>query len=113
MRLNEYQVAANRTAIYPHHGEQDFGGLCYTVLGLVGEAGEIAQKLKKVLRDKGGILDFHAKREMAEEIGDVLWYLAMIATELDFTLEELARINLAKLMSRQQRGVLGGDGDQR
>ena len=113
MRLNEYQVAATKTAIYPHHGEQDFGGLCYTVLGLVGEAGEIAQKLKKVLRDKGGVLDFYAKREIMEEIGDVLWYISMIATELDFTLEELAQINLNKLASRQQRGVLSGEGDYR
>lgn len=113
MRLNEYQVAATKTAIYPHHGEQNFGGLCYTVLGLVGEAGEIAQKLKKVLRDKGGLFDFYAKRGIAEEIGDCLWYLAAMATELDFTLDELAKINLAKLKSRQEREMLQGDGDSR
>ena len=113
MRLNEYQVEAFKTAVYPHHGEQELPGVLYAILGLAGEAGETANKIKKVIRDDGGVLSVYNKHAVKEELSDCLWYLAALATELDFTLDEIAEANLAKLKSRQQREVLGGNGDNR
>lgn len=106
MKLNEYQERANDTAIYPE-------GLNYPILGLAGEAGELCNKYKKILRDKGGETDINDMSELAKELGDVLWYVAQIATELDTDLETVARRNLMKLEDRQNRGVLGGSGDNR
>ena len=102
----EYQRRAADTAIYPQAQ-----GVEYTTLGLVGEAGEIANKVKKVLR---GDYDRPALRELlAGEIGDVLWYLAMLARELDLDLGEIAQANLDKLASRKERGLISGSGDER
>ena len=106
MQLDEYQERANDTAIYPE-------GLNYPILGLAGEAGELCNKYKKILRDKGGEADINDMGELAKELGDVLWYVAQIATELDTDLEIVARRNLMKLEDRQNRGVLGGSGDNR
>jgi len=106
LNFTQYQNRAGQTAIYPK--EQ---GVEYTALGLTGEAGEIANKVKKVLR---GDYDKDALRQMlAGEIGDVLWYTAMLATELDLNLEDIANGNLDKLASRKQRGVIAGSGDNR
>lgn len=106
LTLSFYQKFARDTAMYPH--EQ---GVEYTTLGLVGEAGEIANKVKKVMR---GDYDKDALREMlAGEIGDTLWYLAMLAYELDLDLGEIAVANLDKLSSRRERGVISGSGDNR
>ena len=74
--LNEYQHSARKTAIYPHEY-----GIIYTALGLNGETGEIAEKVKKVIRDRDGVFDKEAKNEMAKELGDVLWYVANMAHE--------------------------------
>lgn len=103
--MNDYQRLANRTAIYP--GRLTDWGLGYVALGLTGEAGEFANKVKKIIRD-GGDVD-----GLGAELGDVLWYVAVGATELGYTLEDIAGGNLAKLASRAQRGTLGGNGDHR
>ena len=97
--LNEYQHSARKTAVYPH--EQ---GIIYTALGLNGETGEIAEKVKKVIRDRDGVFDNEAKKEMAIELGDILWYVANMAHELGYALDEIADIYLEKLESRAERG---------
>jgi NTP pyrophosphatase (non-canonical NTP hydrolase) len=106
MELNEYQVAADKTAIYP--GRDEPLGLYYASLGLVNEAGEVAGKVKKVIRDGG-----YDPNTIADELGDVLWYAAVLASEIGFTLDEVAERNLSKLSSRKDRGVLQGSGDNR
>jgi NTP pyrophosphatase (non-canonical NTP hydrolase) len=82
-------------------------------LGLVGEAGEVADKLKKVIRDHGGVLTDPVRDAVAKELGDVLWYLSVLAYELDYDLNTIAQGNLDKLASRQERGVISGSGDNR
>lgn len=108
MRFDEYQKAAMETVVYP-----DEIGLAYTALGLAGEAGEIANKVKKVYRDSGGVLDTGRRAAIADEMGDALWYLAALATELGVSLDKVADDNIAKLAQRAEAGVLQGDGDNR
>lgn len=106
MNLNEYQDQARTTAVFP-----DRHAMSYTALGLVNEAGEYAGKIKKVLR---GDFDFIDNQHLiADELGDVLWYLAGCADVLGVTLEEVAQRNLAKLRDRASRGVIKGSGDVR
>jgi NTP pyrophosphatase (non-canonical NTP hydrolase) len=109
MLLSDYQARSRRTATYPDAGEN----IVYPTLGLAGEAGEVAEKVKKLLRDDGGVLSEERRAALAAELGDVLWYVAQVATEAGLDLEEIAQANLDKLLSRQQRGVLSGSGDQR
>jgi NTP pyrophosphatase (non-canonical NTP hydrolase) len=109
MDLNSYQTAALQTAVYPDQGFN----FTYPALGLVGEAGEVADKLKKVIRDNDGVLTDPVRDAVAKELGDVLRYLAVLAYEMDYTLEEIAQINIDKLNSRKERGVLSGSGDNR
>lgn len=112
MDMNDYQTDCRRTAIYHDSDRIDIHqGLHYTVFGLLGEAGEIAQVLKKYLRDGGTVGDM--QQRMAKELGDLLWYIAMTADELDLSLNGIAQQNLNKLKDRQNRGVLGGSGDER
>jgi NTP pyrophosphatase (non-canonical NTP hydrolase) len=87
--------------------------IVYPTLGLVNEAGELAGKVKKIFRDKQGQIDDSDREALKYELGDVLWYLTQICTELDLTLEEVAAANLTKLFSRLERGTIGGDGDER
>lgn len=87
--------------------------IVYPTLGLVNEAGEVAGKIKKIFRDKGGRIGEEERQALKSELGDVLWYLAQICTELDLTLEEVAAYNLEKLFDRLERGVIRGDGDVR
>lgn len=110
MNLNDYQKQALTTVI---SSENEFRDLLHWVLGINGEAGEIAEKVKKIIRDKNGEVSKADKEEMAKEIGDVLWYLAVFAHHLGVPLEEIAKQNLDKLQSRKNRGVLGGSGDNR
>jgi NTP pyrophosphatase (non-canonical NTP hydrolase) len=109
MTPNEYQTAALRTAIYPDRGNN----LIYPVLGICGEAGEVAEKVKKIIRDGDGVLTDPDREKIALELSDVCWYVAVLAYELDYTLEEIMQMNLDKLASRQSRGVLSGSGDAR
>lgn len=110
MKLNEYQEKALKTVVYP----KDMGwGYSYPALGLVGEAGEVAEKIKKIIRDKFGEMSFEDKQEIGKELGDVLWYIAILAHEMELDLETIAKGNIEKLASRKKRGVLGGSGDNR
>jgi NTP pyrophosphatase (non-canonical NTP hydrolase) len=104
--MNTYQDLAKQTAVYPDIGRN----LIYTILGLVGESGELAEKMKKAIRDNGGNVDTET---MVKELGDVLWYVAMIASELGLTLQEVAQKNVDKLRDRRKRNVLHGSGDNR
>jgi NTP pyrophosphatase (non-canonical NTP hydrolase) len=109
MEFSEYQRLSRRTATYPHAGED----MTYPALGLCGEAGEVAEKVKKTIRDDGGVLSDERRDALARELGDVLWYTAQLATEAGLDLEVVAADNLEKLLSRQRRGVLRGSGDDR
>ena len=124
LTFDSYQSAATVTAIYPGQGEIE--GLMYAALGLAGEAGEVANKIKKVWRDETGFeyrdnafggltLEYHdkLKKDLQAELSDVLWYVAALCNELGISMEQGAHDNLAKLESRQRRGVLGGSGDVR
>ena len=108
MEFNEYQAKATTTAIYPGRGASL--GLFYTSLGLTNEAGEVAGKVKKLIRDGEFAFD---ERAVADELSDVLWYAAMVANEIGYSLEDIAQINVAKLSDRKDRGVLQGSGDTR
>lgn len=108
MTLNEYQDKARETAKYPAEL-----GVTYTTLGLTGEAGEVADKVKKIIRDNGGVLTDEKRLEIAKEVGDVLWYIAMLSAELGYTLDDIAWMNYEKLHSRAERGKIGGSGDNR
>jgi NTP pyrophosphatase (non-canonical NTP hydrolase) len=108
MELSEYQRLSRRTAEYPREA-----WLSYPALGLAGEAGEVAEHAKKAIRDEDGKVSDERRAAMAKELGDVLWYVAQLASELELDLEEVAAGNLQKLRSRQHRGVLSGSGDDR
>jgi NTP pyrophosphatase (non-canonical NTP hydrolase) len=108
--MNKYQENAESTAIYPNKGS--IYGLCYTALGL-GEAGEVQNKVKKLLRDDYGVISEEKKIEIAKELGGNLWYIAMCAKELNYSLGEIAILNLQELASRKERNVLQGSGDNR
>ena len=109
MTFEEYQQESRKTALYPGVGHN----FVYPTLGLAGEAGEVADKIKKVLRDQDGKLEDATKVEIEKELGDVLWYIAQIATELGLSLERVAAENIKKLLSRLERGAIKGSGDNR
>jgi NTP pyrophosphatase (non-canonical NTP hydrolase) len=106
--LADYQRLSRRTALYPREA-----WLTYPALGLCGEAGEVAEHAKKAIRDDGGEISSERRSAMSAELGDVLWYVSQIATELGLDLDEIAEANLQKLLSRQRRGALSGSGDDR
>lgn len=108
MTLNQYQEEALKTAIYPEDKK-----IIYPTLGLTGEAGEVAEKVKKVIRDNNQEFTDEKKRQIALEISDVLWYCATLSHDLGYTLEEIGQMNIDKLASRQQRNKIGGSGDER
>lgn len=109
MLINEYQESALETSFYPKSDHS----LVYPALGLTGESGEVADKIKKIIRDKDGKATEEDKRELSKELGDVLWYVAILANELGYTLEEVAQMNINKLQSRKERNKLHGSGDNR
>jgi NTP pyrophosphatase (non-canonical NTP hydrolase) len=108
VELSDYQRLSRRTAQYPREA-----WLSYPALGLVGEAGEVAEHVKRVLREDAGRVSAPRRAALAKELGDVLWYLAGLASELGLDLDEIAEANLEKLRSRQRRGALMGSGDER
>lgn len=107
--FDEYQRFCKSVAVYPSQGKN----INYTTLGLLGESGEIANKLKKIIRDHRGKLNKERKNEIFAELGDVLWYVAMMSYELGFKFSELAKENVEKLSSRHTRGKVHGSGDNR
>jgi NTP pyrophosphatase (non-canonical NTP hydrolase) len=109
MDFNEYQTKSRKTAKYPSIGH----GVIYPTLGLTNEAGEVAGKIKKIFRDKNGLIGEAERAALEGELGDVLWYLSQVCTELGLSLEAVAEHNIEKLYSRLERGKISGDGDNR
>jgi len=109
MNFAEYQKKSRKTALYPEVGKN----FVYPTLGLSGEAGEVAEKIKKIIRDKNGIVDDEVREKIKKELGDVLWYVSQLATELGLELDDIAESNIEKLYSRLERGKIGGNGDNR
>lgn len=115
MTFNEYQKSALTTEIMVRNSNINATEPAFMakILGLVGESGEVAEKFKKIIRDKNGELSNDDKQEIAKELGDVLWYTAVIADYLGVNFEDVAQTNLQKLASRKARGVSKGSGDNR
>lgn len=109
MGFSEYQKQSQKTALYPNHGHS----FIYPTLRVAGEAGEVVEKIKKAIREDGGKITAERKKALQKEMGDLLWYLAQLVTETGIDLNEVAEGNIAKLLSRKERGVLPGDGDNR
>jgi NTP pyrophosphatase (non-canonical NTP hydrolase) len=107
LTLDEYQTGALTTDTTPEHGFD------YFVLGVAGEAGELAEQVKKYHRDDDGQLLMERRQAMIKELGDVMWYIAVMAHRLDLSLEEVALLNLEKLADRAARGKIKGSGDDR
>ena len=109
MDFRTYQTESRKTAqdVTCNHS------IAYPTLGLVNEAGEFAGKIKKIFRDKNGVISPDDRQALKGELGDVLWYLTQLCTELDLTLEEVAAANIEKLFSRLERGKISGEGDNR
>lgn len=115
MELNEYQNFCNRqdgTVMYPSHGKQNIEGISYCSLSLCGEAGEVANKVKKVLRGDRPLTE-DVRHDLIKELGGAFWYLSMLAMELGYTLEQVAQLNLDTINNRIKRGTLQGNGDNR
>ncbi|XLQ19793.1 MAG: nucleoside triphosphate pyrophosphohydrolase family protein [Candidatus Moraniibacteriota bacterium] len=109
MKFSEYQKKTRKHAVYP---DKD-NNFIFPVLGIAGETGEVAEKIKKVIRDKGGKINDETRAEIAKELGDVLWYIAQLATELNLNLDDVAEGNIKKTQSRLMRNKIHGDGDNR
>ena len=109
MEFKTYQKKARSTAQYPNLGSN----YIYPTLGLVGESGEVAEKVKKVIRDKNGIFDEECKKGIKKELGDVLWYVSNLCSEFNFNLEDVAMQNIEKLKLRVAKGTISGSGDDR
>lgn len=108
MKLNDYQKSALATAIYPNDGT-----VSYLALAISGEAGELADKVKKVLRDKDGVFSDADKKALALELGDVMWYVANLSEVIGYQLSDIAQMNIDKIAGRVKRGTLHGAGDNR
>jgi len=104
MDFSSYQDGARKTALYPEAAK-----IIYPALGLAGEAGEVANQVKKILRDNAGELTPERRAKIIDELGDVLWYAAALATDIGISLEEVAAENLAKLAKRYDSGTIQGD----
>ena len=106
--LDMYQKVALTTAIYPR--EQ---AIIYPTLGLTGEAGEVANKVKKIIRDDGNKINESLVQEISAEIGDCLWYISVLADDIGCKLSDIANTNLIKLENRKKKGTIKGSGDKR
>lgn len=109
MKLSEYQQKARITALYPNVDSNPY----YPALGLGGEVGEVLNKIKKIMRDHDGKITDEYREILKSELGDVLWYVAALASELKLDLDEIVQANIDKLLSRKERNTLHGDGDNR
>ncbi len=109
LTFDEYQNAARTTAQYPDMGHNMY----YPTLGLAGEAGEVAEKIKKLMRDDNGVLTPDRRQALKKELGDVLWYVAALCSELGLTMGEVAEHNVEKLRDRKDRNAIKGEGDNR
>jgi len=109
MNFNEYQDECAKVAVYPNR----LNNFIYPALGLCGESGEVAEKIKKIIRDKGGIINDESREEIKKEIGDVLWYVSALCDELKLSMEDVAETNIRKLNDRKKRNMLKGEGDNR
>ena len=105
MTLNEYQEQSQETAFYPDRGNNVY----YPAIGLAGEAGEVCNQIKKIMRDDNGNMTSPREAKLINELGDVLWYVAALATELGIDLNSVAKINIEKLKFRQNNNSLKGD----
>lgn len=108
MTIRDYQTIIEKTAVYPREI-----GLMYCTMGLSGEAGEVSNKVKKIYRDKDGVLSKEDAWNIAKEASDCLWYITALANELGFTMEEIMQYNYDKLIKRRETGTLQGSGDDR
>lgn len=114
MQFSDYSIQAISTDLYDREGQPiDSHAMLEKVFGLVGEAGEVAEKFKKILRDKDGIATDEDRQELMKELGDVLWYINSVGIYLGYSLEDIAQNNLEKVLSRKDRGVTKGSGDNR
>ena len=111
--FEEYSQLASSTAIYPATVVDNVVVGCYPFLGLSGEVGEVSEKIKKLIRDKGGIVDEDFLKSLEKELGDVLWYLNAIAKDFGLNLSYIASKNIEKLQDRKSRGTIQGSGDNR
>ena len=109
MDFKTYQEQSRKTAVYPDKGNN----FIYPTLGLVGESGEVAEKIKKVIRDNESVIDENVKSAVMKELGDVLWYLSQLAHELGIPFSKIAELNVLKLRSRHLRNRVRGNGDTR
>jgi NTP pyrophosphatase (non-canonical NTP hydrolase) len=109
VKFSDYQAAARQTAVYPNRGNN----FVYPALGLAGESGEVAEKIKKVIRDKNNVIDEDTRQALKKELGDVFWYIAALCDEVGLDMEDVAASNIKKLLDRQERNVLHGSGDNR
>lgn len=109
MEFKEYQIKSRKTAVYPDLGSN----FIYPTLGLAGETGEVVEKIKKAIRDDGGNMSEDRREEIKKELGDVLWYLANLSTELGIDFNDVAEANIEKLYSRMERDAVHGEGDNR
>jgi NTP pyrophosphatase (non-canonical NTP hydrolase) len=113
MNIDEYSTQAITTLTNSHAYGDVTPELMAQVLGLVGESGEVAEKFKKIVRDKDGIISDEDKAELVKELGDILWYINAVSNLLGVTLDEVASRNLEKVLSRKARGATHGSGDNR
>lgn len=109
LSFKEYELISSSTAVYPGIGDN----FIYPALGLCGEAGEIAEKIKKIIRDDGGKVSDEKREALKKELGDVLWYVAALCGELKLSMADVAQANIDKLQARKQKGTLQGSGDNR
>ncbi len=109
MQFNDYQAQALKTAIYPDRGNN----ILYPTLGLCGEAGEVAELIKKMVRDDEGVMTPERKTKLERELGDVLWYVAVVAHEAGLSLDQIAQANIEKLSARKELGLIQGSGSDR
>ena len=111
--FHDYEWEVNKACFYPSANQGTLEALVYGALGMGGETGEVVEKIKKVWRDKAGVFSEEDKEAIAKELGDVLFYLTRVANELEYSLEEIAEMNVKKFLARKENGTLQGEGDNR